>query len=114
MLQSAIWNWIQKYRPQKLKATRRRIREYVVDETMLKVGSEYIWLWVAIEPENRQILALSLSKERNMFVAERYLSGLVKVYGKHPVSTEMDVLGTQWHVSFSSSTTISILPWRKV
>jgi putative transposase len=94
----AIWNWIQKYRPQKLKATRRRIQEYVVDETMLKVGSEYIWLWVAIEPENRQILALFLpkvSKERNMFVAERYLSGLVKVYGKHPVSTEMEVLGTQ-------------------
>ena len=63
----AIWNWIQKYRPQKLKATRRRIREYVVDETMLKVWSEYIWLWVAIEPENRQILALFLpkvSKER--------------------------------------------------
>ena len=112
----AIWNWIQKYRPQKLKATR-RIQEYVVDEIMLKVGSEYIWLWVAIEPENRQILALFLpkvSKERNMFVAERYLSGLVKVYGKHPVSTEMEVLGTQWHVSFSSSTTISILPWRKV
>jgi putative transposase len=96
----AIWNWIQKYRPQKLKATRRRIREYVVDETMLKVGSEYIWLWVAIEPENRQILALSLSKERNMFVAERYLSGLVKVYGKHPVSTEMEVLGTQMACQF--------------
>ena len=99
----AIWNWIQKYRPQKLKATRRRIREYVVDETMLKVGSEYIWLWVAIEPENRQILALFLpkvSKERNMFVAERYLSGLVKVYGKHPVSTEMDVLGTQMACQF--------------
>ena len=99
----AIWNWIQKYRPQKLKATRRRIREYVVDETMLKVGSEYIWLWVAIEPENRQILALFLpkvSKERNMFVAEGYLSGLVKVYGKHPVSTEMEVLGTQMACQF--------------
>jgi len=52
----AIWNWIQKYRPQKLKATRRRIREYVVDETMLKVGSEYIWLWVAIEPETDKFL----------------------------------------------------------
>jgi putative transposase len=23
-----------------------------------------------------------------MFVAERYLSGLIKVYGKHPVSTD--------------------------
>jgi len=40
----SIWNWIQKYQPQKLKSTRRRILEYVVDETMLKVGSEYSWL----------------------------------------------------------------------
>jgi len=54
----------------------------------LKVGSEYIWLWVAIEPEHKQILTLNISKERNMFVAERYLSALVKVYGKHPVSTD--------------------------
>ena len=35
-----------------------------------------------------------------MFVAERYLSGLVKVYGKHPVSTEMEVLGTQMACQF--------------
>ena len=43
---------------------------YIVDETMLKVGSEYIWLWIAIKPENKQILALFVSKERNMFVTE--------------------------------------------
>jgi len=55
---------------------------------LLKVGSEYVWLWVAIEPETKQILSLALSKERNMFVAERYLSSLVKVHGKHPVSTD--------------------------
>jgi len=48
---------------------------------LIKIGSEYIWIWVAIEPENRQILALTISKERNMFVAEKYLSALVKVHG---------------------------------
>jgi putative transposase len=37
---------------------KRMVSEYVVDETLIKVGSESIWLWVAIEPENRQILAL--------------------------------------------------------
>ncbi len=36
------------------------------------------WMWVAIEPKNRQILALNISKERNMLIAERFLSGLVK------------------------------------
>ena len=55
---------------------------------MLMVGSDYIWLWVAIEPENRQILALSISKERNMLVAERFIAGLVKEHGRHPVSTD--------------------------
>ena len=54
----------------------------------MKVGSEYIWLWIAIEPENKQILALNISKERNMFVAERLLSNLINNHGKHLVSTD--------------------------
>ena len=88
-----IWNWIQKYHPSKISTKRKRISEFIVDETQLKVGSEYIWLWVAIEPQNSQILALSISKERNMFVAERFLSGIVKIHGKHPVSTD----GGTWY-----------------
>jgi transposase-like protein len=52
---------------------RNRISEIIVDETAIKAGSEYLWLWVAIEPKNKQILALSISKERNMFVAERLI-----------------------------------------
>jgi putative transposase len=88
-----MWNWIQKYHPQKLSYRRKKITEYVVDETLVKVGSEFIWLWVAIEPENRQILALNISKERNMLVAERFIADLVRIHGKHPVSTE----GGTWY-----------------
>lgn len=76
---------------------------------MLRVGSEYIWLWVAAEPENSQIIALSISKERNMFVTERFIDGLVKVYGKHSVSTDG---GGTWYlmpVGFSSSIITFIL-----
>ena len=54
-------------------------------------------LWVAIELKNRQILALltKISKERNMLIiTERFLSGLIKDYGKHPVSTDG---GGTWH-----------------
>ena len=89
----SIWNWIQKYKPLKIQDRKRKILEYIVDETLIKIGSEYIWIWVAIEPENRQILALSISKERNMFIAERFLLGLVKIHGKHPVSTD----GGTWY-----------------
>ena len=54
----AVWKWIQKYHPRKISSKRKRVSEYIVDETMLKIGSEYVWLWVAIEPKNKRILAL--------------------------------------------------------
>ncbi len=85
---TAIRDWIQRYQPEELLSKRKKIDEYIVDETLIKVGSELVWLWVAIESENRQILALSISKERNMLIAERFLSGVVKIHGKHPVSTD--------------------------
>ncbi len=90
----AIWNWIQKCHPcRKISSKRRKTEEYIVDETLIQVGSELVWLWVAIEPENRQILALSISKERNMLIAERFLSGLAKIHWKHPISTD----GGTWY-----------------
>ena len=58
---------MKKYKPHKMSAKRTKTSEFIVDETAIKAGSELIWLWVAIkEPENRQILALSITKERNM------------------------------------------------
>ena len=51
-------------------------------------SSEYIWLWVVIEPtKDKEILSITISKERNMFVAERFLSKVIEEYGKHPVLT---------------------------
>lgn len=85
---TAIRDWIQKYKPERLYYRKIKISEFIIDETQLKVGSEIIWLWVAIEPKNKRILALSMSKERNMFVAERFISRLTKVHGNHPVSTD--------------------------
>lgn len=89
----SIWKWIQKYHPQRMSSKRKKIAEYIVDETLIKVGSELVWLWVAIESKNKQILALTTSRERNMFVTERFLSNIVRDYGKHPVSTD----GGTWY-----------------
>ena len=89
----SIWNWIQKYKPQKISNKRRQILEYIIDETIIKVGSEYIWLWIAIEPRRKEILGISISIERNMFVAERFISNLIKIHGPHPVSTD----GGTWY-----------------
>ena len=62
----SIWNWIQKHNPQKIASKKKEVDEFVIDETVIKVGSKVIWLWVAIEPKDKQILALSISKERTM------------------------------------------------
>ncbi|MDN5867877.1 MAG: hypothetical protein L0H55_10830 [Candidatus Nitrosocosmicus sp.] len=47
----------------------------------------------ASKQANSRTFLANKSKERNMFVAERCLSGLVKVHGKHPVSTD----GGTWY-----------------
>ena len=90
---TAIRDWIQKYKPERLFFRETKISEFVVDETQIKVGSEFIWLWVAIESETKSIVATSISKERNMFVAEKFLSSIVKENSKHPVSTD----GGTWY-----------------
>ena len=84
---------MQKYKPKKISFKRRRINEFIVDETQIRVGSQYIWLWVAIEPKHRQILQFDISFERSMLVAERFLSSLINTYGKHPISTD----GGTWY-----------------
>ncbi len=89
----SIWKWMQKYRPQKVSSKRKKIEEFVVDETVIKIGSELIWLWVAIEPKDKGILSINISKERNMFVAERFLFNLLEEHGKHPISTD----GGTWY-----------------
>ena len=69
---TAIRDWIQKYKPERLSHSKTEISEFIVDETQIKVGSELIWLWVAIESESKEILGINISKERNMFVAEHF------------------------------------------
>jgi len=80
--------WIQKYPLKKIYSCRKKINEFIVDEAVIKIGSEPTWLWVAIDSKNKRILAQSISKERNMFVAERFLSKAIEEYVKHPVSTD--------------------------
>jgi len=70
-----------------------KISEFIVDETQIKVGSEFIWLWVVIAVESKEILGLNISKERNMFVAEHFLSGIVEEYMENIQFQQMEVHG---------------------
>jgi putative transposase len=72
---------------------RKRGLKYVIGETVLKVGPEYVWLWVAIEVGSKGILGINISSERNICVAERFISSLIKHYDGHPISTD----GGTWY-----------------
>jgi putative transposase len=85
----SIWNWIQRFKPKKILQNKRKVSEFIIDETLLKVGNHYAWLWIAIEPIDKLILGIRISFERSILVAERFLQELVRRYGKHPVSTDM-------------------------
>jgi putative transposase len=37
---------IPKYSPKKISLTKTKVSEFIIDETLIKVGSELIWLWV--------------------------------------------------------------------
>ena len=60
-----------------------------------KLAQRQSGLVATIEPVNRQILAISITKEQNMFVAERFVSGLIKIHGKHPAVSTDD--GGNWY-----------------
>ena len=70
-----------------------RISEFIIDETLIKADSDYLWLWIAIEPVEKMILDIRISLERSMLIAERFLQNLIKKYGKHQVSTD----GGTWY-----------------
>jgi putative transposase len=89
----SIWNWIQRYKPKRIFQARRTISEFIIDETLIKAGSDYVWLWVAIEPMNKMILGIRLSIERSMLVAEQFIKSLIRRYGKHNISTD----GGTWY-----------------
>jgi putative transposase len=54
---------------------------------LIKAGSNYVWLWVAIEPRDKMILGIRISIERSMLVAEQFIKSLIRKYGKHNIST---------------------------
>ncbi|MDN5867254.1 MAG: DDE-type integrase/transposase/recombinase [Candidatus Nitrosocosmicus sp.] len=79
--------------PKKIARKRKRISGFTIDKTLVKIGSVYMWIWVAIELKSREIFVPNISKERNMLITERFISSLVKIHGKHPISTD----GGTWY-----------------
>jgi putative transposase len=96
----SIWTWIQKYGPKNLSFTQRRIGEFIVDKTLKNWFITSMAMGCHFTTKDREILAISVSKERNMLISERFISRLVKTR----TTTNFYEMGTldihQKHVSF--------------
>jgi putative transposase len=88
----SVWNWIQRFGSYPI-YKRKRISAFIIDETIIQIGSKNFWLWFCIEPIHRSVLGIYISEERNMLIAEKFISSLVDKYGKHTVYTD----GGTWY-----------------
>ena len=88
----SIWNWIQRFGSLQI-YKRKRVSAFIVDETVIHIGSQRFWLWFCIEPVHNSVLGIYISEERNMIVAEKFIRSLVEKYGKHIVYTD----GGTWY-----------------
>ncbi len=72
-------------------------REFIIDETLLKVSNQFVWVWIAIIDElTRVILGIHTHFPWENHSNCRTISKLLankKEYGKHPVSTD----GGTWY-----------------
>jgi putative transposase len=71
----------------------KRVSAFIIDETVIQIGSQHFWLWFCIEPVDKTILGIYIYVERNMVIAEKFLRSLVEKYGKHTVYTD----GGTWY-----------------
>jgi putative transposase len=85
----SIWNWIQRFGSSQI-YKRKRVSAFVIDETIIKIGNPYFWLWFCIEPIRNSVPGIYISQERNMLVGEKFIRSLVEKYGKHIVYTDGD------------------------
>jgi putative transposase len=88
----SIWNWIQRFAEYPI-YKRKRISAFIIDETVIQIGSQHFWLWFCIEPVYSSVLGVYISKERNMFVAENFIRSLIEKYRRHIVYTD----GGTWY-----------------
>src|SRR5215211_3262695 len=88
----AIWKWVQRFNPKHVYCYK-RVSAFLIDETMVQIGSDQAWFWVAVEPIHEQILGVYISRHRNMIVAESFLRSLIKIFGEHTVYSD----GGTWY-----------------
>jgi len=88
----SVWNWIQRSGSDHI-YRRKRISAFIIDETVIQIGWNHYFLWIATEPVHHSILGIHISECRNMLVAAQFIESLKSKYGRHPVYSD----GGTWY-----------------
>jgi hypothetical protein len=60
------------YKPQKILQKKRKVMEFIIYKTLLKVSNECVWRYMAIEPIDKIIPGIRISRKK-MLVVERFI-----------------------------------------
>ena len=93
----SVWNWIQRFAEYPI-YKRKRISAFIIDETVIQIGSQHFWLWMCIEPIDKSVLGIYISEERNMLVAEKLIRSLISKCMEDMLLILMVVPGMMKHV----------------
>src|ERR671920_951809 len=78
---STVWRWVQKYAPEINRRMRPHLRmsgtSYRLDETYVKVGSEWKYLYRAVDSTG-QTIEFMLSAKRDVSAAKRFFKKLMR------------------------------------
>jgi len=104
---TTVWRWVQRYAPE----TNKRIRPYLkmsgssyrIDETYVKVGTEWKYLYRAVDSVGCTI-EFMLSAKRDITAAKRFFKKMMRAdHRRLPFTT-----GTDKHASYPEAFTASI------
>ncbi len=101
----SIYSWIQKYsqyltesikedKPQNVG------KEWIADETVLRIDGSQIWLWDIIDTKTRMLLASRLSRSRTTHDAQMLIDQAIKTAGHLPSRVATDSLASYQDVSY--------------
>ena len=58
----SVWIWIQRFGSLQI-SKRKRVSAFIIDETIIQIGSQHFWLWICIEPIHKSVLGINISQE---------------------------------------------------
>ena len=82
----SVWNWIQRFGFLRI-YKRKRISAFIIDETVIQIGNQHVWLWIAIEPVHKSVLGIHISEKKHV-CNRNFIRSLVEKYGIHTVYTD--------------------------